>query len=120
MKSKIINEESSEGGRRKIKTNMTKKKNFKPAALSKEEKQENLKKMICTGEPLADVLMGILALLGSSDEALMAETYAVAKTWAALKAVALSKNSDPVQLFEKLVPMFKEEMESAVNEEKDY
>ena len=96
---------------------MSQKKNFKPAILSKEEKQENQKKMICTGEPLAEVLMGILTLLGSSDEALMAETYAVAKTWAALKAVALSKDRDPVPLFEKLVPMFKEEMEEAVNAE---
>jgi len=95
---------------------MSHKKNFKSVKYSEEEKQENLKKMVCTGEPLANVLIGILSLLGSSDEALMAETYAMAKTWAALKAIAFSKNSNPVPLFEKLVPMFKEEMETAVRE----
>jgi hypothetical protein len=95
---------------------MSQKKIFKPADCSKEKKQENLKEMVMTGEPLADTLMEILSLFGSSPEGLMVETYAMAKAWAALKAVAKSKNLDPVPLFEKLVPMFKEEMESAVNE----
>ena len=47
---------------------------------------------------------------------LLLETYAMAKAWAALKAIAKNKGFDAEELFESLLPSFTEEMEAIVNE----
>ena len=101
---------------------MKQKKNFKAVTYSEKEKQENLKKMVRNGEPLAVSLIATLSLFGSSPEALMAEIYALAKAWATLKAVSLSKGINPYPLYMKLVPMFEEEVEETMqeNEEEEY
>lgn len=88
----------------------------KAATCSEKEKKENLKMMVRNGEPLATALIGTLSLFGSSPEALMVETYALAKAWATLKAVSLSKGISPIPLYMKLVPMFDEEMEETMQE----
>ena len=62
------------------------------------------------GEDLGLVLMTMLAEYGSSREALIVETYAVAKLYGALKAIAEDKGFDAEELFEGLVPSFLEEM----------
>lgn len=95
---------------------MKSKRNVNAVTYSEKEKQENLEKMVINGEQLATALIGTLSLFGSSPEALMAETYAMAKAWAALKAVGLSKDLDPAPLFNKLVPMHKEEMDACIGE----
>ena len=61
------------------------------------------------GEDLGLVMMTILSEYGSSREALIIETYAVAKAYGALKAVAEDKGFDADGLFEELVPSFVEE-----------
>lgn len=88
----------------------------KAATSSEKEKKENLKMMVRNGEPLATALIGTLSLFGSSPEALMVETYALAKAWATLKAVFMSKGINPIPLYMKLVPMFDEEMEETMQE----
>ena len=88
----------------------------KAATCSEKEKKENLKMMVRNGEPLATALIGTLSLFGSSPEALMVETYALAKAWATLKAVSLSKGINSIPLYMKLVPMFDEEMEETMQE----
>ena len=96
--------------------------NSKAATCSEKEKQENLKMMIHHGEPLAVSLIATLSLYGSSPEALMAEIYAMAKAWASLKAVSLSKGINPFPLYLNLLPMFEEEIEETMqeNEEEEY
>ena len=88
----------------------------KAARCSEKEKKENLKMMVRNGEPLATALIATLSLFGSSPEAMMAEIYALAKAWATLKAVSLSKGLNPIPLYMKLVPMFDEEMEETMQE----
>ena len=88
----------------------------KAATCSEKEKKENLKMMVRNGEPLATALIGTLSLFGSSPEALMVETYALAEAWATLKAVSLSMGINPIPLYMKLVPMFDEEMEETMQE----
>ena len=101
---------------------MKSKRNVKAVTYSEKEKQENLKKMVRNGEPLAVSLIATLSLFGSSPEALMAEIYAMAKAWATLKAVSLSKGINPYPLYIKLMPMFEEEVEETMqeNEEEEY
>ena len=101
---------------------MEQKMKSKAATCSEKEKKENLKMMVRNGEPLATALIGTLSLFGSSPEALMVETYALAKAWATLKAVSLSKGINPYPLYMKLVPMFEEEVEETMqeNEEEEY
>ena len=95
---------------------MEQKMKSKAATCSEKEKKENLKMMVRNGEPLATALIGTLSLFGSSPEALMVETYALAKAWATLKAVSISKGINPIPLYMKLVPMFDEEMEETMQE----
>jgi hypothetical protein len=95
---------------------MEQKMKSKAATCSEKEKKENLKMMVRNGEPLATALIGTLSLFGSSPEALMAEIYALAKAWATLKAVSLSKGINPIPLYMKLMPMFDEEAEEMMQE----
>ena len=72
------------------------------------------------GEELALELMEKLASHGCSPEALMAETYAVAKAYGSLRAISLSEGYECQDLFDKLVPMFQELMqEELTNREKE-
>ncbi len=109
------NEASPKGGDIKQNKSMTKKKLTKAAACHTQEMKDNMMIMVQYGEPMGLSLMRTLASTGSSTGALMAETYAMAKAWAALKAIARNKKMDPQGLFEKLVPMFEDEMEQAVH-----
>ena len=95
---------------------MEQKMKSKAATCSEKEKKENLKMMVRNGEPLATALIATLSLFGSSPEAMMAEIYALAKAWATLKAVSMSKGLNPIPLYMKLVPMFDEEMEETMQE----
>ena len=95
---------------------MTKKVKLNNAQLSEEEKKKNLALMVKLGEPLAHEITGKLSQYGCTTEALMAETYAVAKTYGSLQAIALSEGWDCQGLFDKLVPMFFEETQEMLAE----
>lgn len=87
------------------------------APMSEEEKKNrNFKIMVEHGEKLASELMDKLSSYGCSPKALMAETYAVAKAYGALRAMSLSEGYDCQSLFDKLVPMFQEETEEMLAE----
>lgn len=87
------------------------------APMSEEEKKNrNFKIMVEHGEKLASVLIEKLSAYGCSTVALMAETYAVAKAYGALRAMSLSEGYDCQSLFDKLVPMFQEETEKMLAE----
>ena len=73
------------------------------------KKLESCLELMKEGEDLGLVLMTMLAEYGSSREALIVETYAVAKLYGALKAIAEDKGFDAEGLFEELVPSFVEE-----------
>lgn len=81
-----------------------------------EEVREFIKMMATSGEVLGNQLIGLLSVHGSSMEGLLLETYAMAKAWAALKAIAKHKGFCAEELFETLIPSFTEELESIVNE----
>ncbi len=87
------------------------------APMSEEEKKNrNFEIMVEHGEKLASVLIEKLSAYGCSPVALMAEIYAVAKTYGALRAMSLSEGYDCQSLFDKLVPMFQEETEEMLAE----
>ena len=95
------------------------KKNFKKTNKqvgTEMEVKEFVKTMAKAGEMLGDQLADMLAQYGRSMGALLLETYAMAKAWAALKAIAENKGFDAEELFESLLPSFTEEMEAIVNE----
>ena len=73
------------------------------------KKLESCLELMKEGEDLGLVLMTMLAEYGSSREALIIETYAVAKLYGALKAIAEDKGFDAEELFEGLYPTFFEE-----------
>ena len=83
---------------------------------TEKEVKEFIKMMAKAGEMLGNQLAEMLAQYGSSMGALLLETYAMAKAWAALKAIAKNKGFDAEELFESLLPSFTEEMEAIVNE----
>jgi hypothetical protein len=96
---------------------MAKKIVLNKAPMSEEEKKNrNFKIMDEHGEKLASVLIEKLSAYGCSPKALMAETYAVAKAYGALRAMSLSEGYDCQSLFDKLVPMFQEETEEMLAE----
>ena len=72
-------------------------------------KLESCLELAKEGEDLGLVMMTILSEYGSSREALIIETYAMAKAYGALKAVAEDKGFNTEELFQKLVPSFVEE-----------
>ena len=72
-------------------------------------KLESCLELAKEGEDLGLVMMTILSEYGSSHEALIIETYAVAKAYGALKVVAEDKGFNTEELFQKLVPSFVEE-----------
>ena len=87
------------------------------APMSEEEKKtRNFKIMVEHGEKLASVLIEKLSAYGCSPEAMMAETYAVAKAYGSLRAMSLSEGYECQDLFDKLVPMFQEETEEILTE----
>ena len=83
---------------------------------TEKEVKEFIKMMAKAGEMLGNQLADMLAQYGSSMSGLLLETYAMAKAWAALKAIAKNKGFDAEELFESLLPSFTEEMEAIVNE----
>jgi hypothetical protein len=72
--------------------------------------------MVSIGEPLGLELIDKLSQLGCSPEALMAETYAVAKAYGSLRAMSLNEGWECQDLFEKLVPMFTEQTQEMLAE----
>ena len=87
-----------------------KKRNFKKAVFnSREKKVESLIDLMELGEELGLDLIILLSQLGSSREALIVETYAIAKAHGALKAIAEDKGVDTDDLYEGLLPSFIEE-----------
>ena len=95
------------------------KKNFKKTNKqvgTEKEVREFIKTMVMSGEVLGNQIAEMLSQYGSSMSGLLLETYAMAKAWAALKAVAKSKGFEAEELFERVVPSFAEEMEAIVNE----
>lgn len=96
---------------------MAKKIAMNNAPMSEEErKNRNFEIMVKYGEELALELMDKLASYGCSPEALMAETYAVAKAYGSLRAMSLSEGYECQDLFDKLVPMFQEQMQEKITE----
>lgn len=83
---------------------------------TEKEVREFIKTMVMSGEVLGNQIAEMLSQYGSSMSGLLLETYAMAKAWAALKAIAKSKGFEAEELFERVVPSFAEEMESIVNE----
>ena len=95
------------------------KKNFKKTNKqvgTEKEVKEFIKTMVMSGEVLGNQIAEMLSQYGSSMSGLLLETYAMAKAWAVLKAIAKSKGFEAEELFESLLPSFTEEMESIVNE----
>ena len=78
------------------------------------KKLESCLELMKEGEDLGLVLMTMLAEYGSSREALIVETYAVAKLYGALKAIAEDKGFDADNLYDMLLPSFLEEMREEV------
>ena len=95
---------------------MAKFKNLKVAERNDEKKKEDLFIMVNMGEEISTKLMEMLSEYGSSPEALLAETYALSKAWAALKVVAEDKGFYPDDLFNKLLPGFIDEMKDALKD----
>lgn len=96
---------------------MKQKKNLKAATCSEKEKDENFSFMVKWGEILNLNLMELMAEMGSHPKALMAEVYALAKLWAYLKGVSEHKGYLVDELFEKLVPMFEDEVKEILKDE---
>ena len=95
------------------------KKNFKKTNKqvgTEKEVREFIKMMAKAGEMLGNQIAEMLSQYGSSMSGLLLETYAMAKAWAALKAIAKNKGFDAEELLESLLPSFTEEMEAIVNE----
>ena len=95
---------------------MAKFKNLKVAERNDEKKKEDLFIMVNMGEEISTKLMEMLSEYGSSPEALLAETYALSKAWAALKVIADDKGFYPDDLFNKLLPGFIDEMKDVLKE----
>ena len=95
---------------------MAKFKNLKVAERNDEKKKEDLFIMVNMGEEISTKLMEMLYEYGSSPEALLAETYALSKAWAALKVIADDKGFYPDDLFNKLLPGFIDEMKDFLKE----
>ena len=95
---------------------MAKKVTMNAATCSEEKKNENFKLMVRLGEVIGLEIIDKLSELGCSPEALMAETYALAKAYGSLRAMSLSEGWECQELFEKLVPMFQEQTQEMLVE----
>jgi len=93
---------------------MSTKKTKKKVDTTNQLKNDELLAMIQAGEKLGVELMEKMSKHGCSPDALLVETYALAMAYASLKAIAHSEGYEPEDLFEFLVPTFKEEMEDYV------
>lgn len=92
----------------------TKKKKNKAGKTGNGERKEWLKPLVVEGEKLGNAFIERLVTYGSDPKGLFIETYALAKAWGSLKAVAASRDCDVEQFFNTLVPMFEEETEDAI------
>ena len=87
------------------------------ATCSKMVKNEYFSFMVKWGEILNLNLMELMAEMGSHPKALMAEVYALAKLWAYLRGISEHKGYQVDELFEKLVPMFEDEVKEILKDE---
>ena len=95
---------------------MAKKVKIDAATCSEEKKNENFELMVRLGEVIGLEIIDKLSEFGCSPEALMAETYALAKAYGSLRAMSLSEGWECQDLFEKLVPMFIEQTQEMLTE----
>ena len=95
---------------------MSTKKSKKTVVTNNQVENDELLAMMMAGEELGVELMERLSKHGCSPNALIVETYALAMAYASLKAIANSEGYEPEDLFEFLLPTFKEEMEEYVRE----
>lgn len=91
-----------------------KKKNLNAGTISEEEKNELCLEIVKVGERLGKSLMIHLADFGESPEGLLIETYAMAKAYGALKAIAEEKAFEVDKYFQLLLPDFVEEFKELV------
>ncbi len=63
------------------------------------------------GEELGDALLMLLQMQGSDFDALVTQTYALAKAWASVLVVSKNRGFDMTELFDSLLPSFQQEME---------
>jgi hypothetical protein len=96
---------------------MSKKKNKKNAGKAgMNGKMDWLKPLVIEGEKLGNMFIEQLAKRGSSPKGLFIETYAIAKAWGTLKAVAENMHFDTEPYLDILIPTFYDEAEDAIKE----
>jgi len=94
------------------------KRNFKKSAKNGNEKRnyEFAHEMVEKGEVLGDSFIGIMTLLATDWKGIGIATYALAKAWAALKAVAEEVDVEVDSLFEGTSSSFLNEYREDVRE----
>ena len=96
---------------------MTRRNSKKSVKIGKEKrKYENVHEMVEKGEMLGDSFIGIMAMLTSNWKGIGIATYALAKAWAALKAVAEEVDVEVDSLFEGTSSSFLNEYREDVRE----
>ena len=81
--------------------------------------KEQLISLVRIGEKLGDEIIDIFIEYGGSFEALFIETYALAKVWGTLQAVARDADYDPTSFFEMILPVFIKGAEKYLEELKE-
>ena len=83
-----------------------------PQVGTEEEAKELFKKLSQSGCKLSNELLERLLADSDSDKSLYVATFAMARTWATLKAIAKEKGFEAEEQFVKLLPIFTEEAEA--------
>ncbi len=87
------------------------------SSISEQQIKASAELAVHEGEKLGDVLLGIFTSQGSDLDALITETYALAKAWAALQVISKKLGVDMTELFESLQPSFQREYQELLENE---
>ena len=78
--------------------------------------KEKFVNLVRAGEKLGDEIIETFISYGGSFEALFVETYALAKVWGTLQAVARDADYDPQTFFTMILPVFIKDTEKYLEE----
>lgn len=90
--------------------------NLKSGRDAKVMSKEEFTRLVKTGEKLGDEIIEIFIEYGCSFKALFFETYALAKVWGTLQAIAFDSGYDPKSLFETILHVFIKDAEKYLKE----
>ncbi len=71
------------------------------------------------GEKLGGAILALFMVQGSDYDALVTETYALAKAWSALQVISKKLGVDMTELFDSLLPSFQRDMQELLESEED-